>query len=318
MQLAYLLHGSEPLLLEDAWRELRDSLSKSIDFELDFLRFRAGQHDISEVLSALDSFPFVSQYRLVLLEEGQKLSSDDQKKIVRYVEEPSQSHIFVILAAALTARSPLLAAAKKAGVVRELSPPTRPGEIAAFARKELKRLAIEADDSAIALIVEWTEGDLLRLRQEVEKLAIFSDGKRLSAQHVRDTVARNTETSIFSFTDSVGAQDLPGALTLLRRLLAGGEPPLKILAMMMRQIRQLVMVRELMDGGRAAQIEATLKVPPFVGSKLRKQAHSYSAAALASAFEVIIDTDKKIKSGRMAPDFALEDALYRMLRPEWV
>ncbi len=309
--------SSEPLLLGDAKRDIVTSSKGKVDPVMDQSQFRGGQHSAQEILDSLSAYPFSSEFRLVLVDEAESIAAADQRDLAQYFKDPSPQHALFLFAKKLDGRGALSATAKKQKMLTALNTPQKPGEFMAFAKTELKKLGKTAENSAVALLVDWTAGDLMRLRGELEKLDIFVPGERITADHVREAVARSHQSQVFDFIDAFAERKIGRCLIELKALMSDGEPPLRILALMVRQTRLLHKASELIAQGEGGSLEKELGVHPFVARKIRGQVRNGDPAEYARWFHVMVDTDKKIKSGKMSPDFALEDAVYRVIRPEW-
>src|SRR5205814_489571 len=107
-----------------------------------------------------------------------------------------------------------------------------------------KRLAPAARE----LVLRRAGTDVGVLSSELEKLCL-AVGERdvISAEDVRGSVLDLAESWIFDFTAALGAGQIGPALTLLRGLLEQGEPALRLLAMLAREVRLLLIARECLD-----------------------------------------------------------------------
>src|SRR5262249_38523001 len=108
-----------------------------------------------------------------------------------------------------------------------------------------KRVAPDAHQ----LIARRAGADTGMLASELEKLCVYV-GERASIESadVRAVFRDMGEAWIFDFTGARAARRLGDALPLLRGLSEQGEPPLRLLAMISREIRLLLLARECLEG----------------------------------------------------------------------
>ena len=97
------------------------------------------------------------------------------------------------------------------------------------------------------------------------------------------------------------------AARTLHELLDAGSAPLYLLAMIARQFRLLIQVKELQGMGVNQQgIVKTLGLHPFPARKLQAQAIQFTTTQLETVLRWILDADVAIKSGQVEPEVALD------------
>jgi DNA polymerase-3 subunit delta len=173
----------------------------------------------------------------------------------------------------------------------------------------------QISSEAAALLAALIGPDLRLLDLEIEKLLLYAGDRMVTSEDVQLLVSHAREASIFDLVDCVGRRETGRALRLLHRLLDEGEPPLKLLAMLARQIRILIQLREIgereMDPREVAR---QLKLHPFVVQKGLTQARNFELAQLEAAHERVVQTDWAIKSGRSEPVLALDMLVVALTR----
>jgi len=164
---------------------------------------------------------------------------------------------------------------------------------------------------------------------EMEKLCLYVGERPLiGVDDVRLVFRDMAESWIFDFTSALAGCQLAQALPLLRGLLAQGEPPLRLLAMVARELRLLLVARECLDdtlAGKwrpelnfsafqarvlphldAATRESFGNVHPFVLYRRFQDAARVSGNALRRALIRVSDIDLQLKSSRNDPALLLE------------
>ena len=157
--------------------------------------------------------------------------------------------------------------------------------------------------------------DLRLLDREIDKLLIYADGRQVTESDVGLLVSRAREDSVFELVDCVGRREVDRALRLLHHLLDDGEPALRILGMLARQVRILIQVSELRaERVTEAEIAKRLKLHPFVVEKGVAQAQNFAMRQLEEAHALIVDTDWKIKTGAMEDELAIDMLVVALTR----
>ena len=143
---------------------------------------------------------------------------------------------------------------QKVGVVAELNiARERSGALSedavnAIVSDVLEENGKEISTRARAVITKRAGVDPGLLSSEIEKLCLFAgEEKSIEETHVSAIMRDLGESWIFDFTSALAQRNSGVALALLRRLFAQGEPPLRLLAMIVREVRILLAAREILS-----------------------------------------------------------------------
>lgn len=142
---------------------------------------------------------------------------------------------------------------------------------------------------------------------EMEKLRLYA-GARITESDIRRLVPGTLESRVWVLTDAVADRDGPKAMAALEELLASGRPAPVLLAAIAGRYRQLIGMRELLEARTPAR-EAGERLAvrnQYQLDRLRRQAERATLPRLEAAYERIVDTDRAIKTGKMADTLALE------------
>jgi len=138
-------------------------------------------------------------------------------------------------------------------------------------------------------------------------------GQRIDQAAVEACVTRIRVDSIWALVDAVGLRDRKKALLAAMSLLADREPPLKILAMLARQLRMVGKMRDGLAQGLAPEAAAKAAgAPPFKARELTESARRFRLTDLSRAFAVIAETDLLLKGSKQPGDVVLEHAIMRL------
>jgi DNA polymerase-3 subunit delta len=267
----------------------------------DLESYDASETTPEAVVAACNSPSLFGDGTVVLLKNLDAWNAAQKAVIVDYLDDPSPDTHLVMLGEKLGARERLLAAVKKVGEVHELKQPTGRA-LAKWAVGYAKKRGLDLPEEVAAEIVARCADDKARVALEVEKLSLYAEGPA-TLDDVDALVPPNLESNIFAFVDSL-ASDSPGdALRLLEALLATGEPLLRILFMIRRQLRLIARAKALYaEGSPRQEVASTLKVPPFVARKLEEQARAMSEEELEGALDLVLNLEWGLKGGSDLPD----------------
>ncbi|UBV43735.1 DNA polymerase III subunit delta [Deinococcus taeanensis] len=176
--------------------------------------------------------------------------------------------------------------------------PSKPGDVAGWvvqrARKE--RLPVERD--ACAYLAEVFGADLAGIAGELNKLALL-DGP-FTREAVRRVVGREPPGDSFAMLGAATAGKPGEAVTQLRRLLASGEDPFKLMGAVVWQyslVARCVALQQ--EGGRVTEQVAAqrLGVKPYPAKKALEVARRLNEARIRAHLNRILDADLAMKRG---------------------
>lgn len=338
----YILHGTEEFGRSEELDSLRAKLAAGDEAmaQLNTTILEGKNLTLGELRHACDTIPFMSDRRLVIVHgllswlvqgKGGKRAgaSNGEESASRrsFLEElaayltilPDTARLVFVEETTLNASHPILKLAQeqhKRGFahIKEFKHPKEwelPNWIQQQARDEGGEISWDASRELAGL----AGNDLRLLHQEIEKLLLYADGRPVTETDVRTLVSRAREASVFDLVDYVGRREVDEALRLLHHLLDEGEPPLRLLAMLARQVRILLQVSELRSNRMTQeQIAKQLKLHPYVVQKGLAQAPNFTLQQLEKAHALLVETDWMIKTGEMEDVLALDMLVVSLAR----
>jgi len=212
----------------------------------------------------------------------------------------SGAHV-VLVGGAVDLRRRLFAACARGGWVWVFPPLDARG--GAEARDWIVRLARERGHeiapAAVEELLERVGVGLGQLAGEIEKASLYAGaGARLDVAHVRAVVARVRGHAAEELSDRLARRDVAGSVRALRRLLAEGEAPLRIVAFLAANLRRALHVAELAEAGLPAEeIARRLGMPPWL---VARNLGRGTAQNLADALRALRRLDQRLKASRPA------------------
>ncbi|MDP2726661.1 MAG: DNA polymerase III subunit delta, partial [Dehalococcoidia bacterium] len=169
------------------------------------------------------------------------------------------------------------------------------------------------------LLAENVGPDLWVLDSELRKLLLYAAGKPVTEADVRLLVSQVREASIFALVDAVLAARAGLALGLAHKLVDGGTSPFQVLGTLARQLRRLLLAKELSGQNMSPQNMASALGfrSPWAAKKLAQQAEGYSHGRLGAMYRRLVDEDLALKTGRRTPELGLDLLLVELCyRPD--
>jgi DNA polymerase III subunit delta len=310
---AYLLVGTERFLVERAIAAVRHAVLGDGPAGFNDDTFHGKGLSGASVVGAARTLPMMAQKRFVLVREGDAMASSELDGLAAYLEGPPESTCLLFVAEKLDGRTKLAKAAKKRGIVVE-AVPLKGGALRAFATREARARGHALEAAAAEAILESTGEDLAALDDAIERLSLYvGEGQPIDVAAVEACVLPVRTDSIWALVDGVSDRDGRRALRAASALLADREPPLRILAMVARQLRMIARMRQALAEGQAPQEACrTAGAPPFKARELARAAKRFSQADLRAAFAAVADADRALKGSKRPGDVVLQEAVLRI------
>lgn len=319
----YLCYGTEKYQISEFTERLTEQL-----VDLDNREFAVVHMDLSEtpvevMVEEAETLPFLVERKLVIVQaaplfaagkEGGKIEHDVDK-LLAYMGNPAEYSVilFIVNNEKLDERKKTVKTVKAAGQVIPFMPLGASELVQWVVREAGKRKCRILPQAAEALIAS-SGVQMSVLSGELDKLSLYAgkDGEITSAA-VEQLVAKTTEQNVFAMVEDIANLKLDRAMNTFYELLKQKEEPIKIAALIARQFRIMLQVKEL---GKLSysqqQIASQLGLHPYAVKIAGEQARKFSQADLSLALSRLAQLDFEMKSGSIDKVLGIEMFLLRL------
>ncbi|RSD24145.1 DNA polymerase III subunit delta [Mesobacillus subterraneus] len=319
----YLMYGTETFLINETKQLLVDNVLDEEEKDFNFSVYDLEETPIEAALEDAETFPFMGEKRLVILQNPVFLTSEKSKgkvehnlaKLEEYLTQPAPYSIVVFSAPyeKLDERKKVTKELKRNATVIEAKKLSEQ-EIKSWVKERAQANGTVIDQDAIELLISLAGTNLFMLTSEIDKLALYAgENQPIDKEIVDRLTARSLEQNIFSLVDKIVHRNVEGALRIYYDLLKQNEEPIKILSVITGQFRLIYQVKELARKGYGQQqIAGTLKVHPFRVKLAAGQAGSFSDEELTRIIKLLADADYQMKTGGMKKEMLIEMILFQI------
>ncbi|WP_035345714.1 DNA polymerase III subunit delta [Alkalihalobacillus hemicellulosilyticus] len=311
----YFMYGLQSFLMEDIIQAIiRQQVGSSDDPNV--ITYNVQETLIDLVIEEAETVPFFGGNKVVIAKDCLFVTSAKQdtkldhnlKVLEQYLENPVPETVLIICAPyeKLDERKKLTKRLKKQTVV-DCSPfDLKMTE--QWLEEQVKAKGVSFVGQAKERLVERVGIQLLQLSSEIEKLTLYVGEQGEITEGVVDLlVARSLEQDVFALIEYAVTRRVDRALIIYHDLLKLKEEPLKILALIARQIRIYYQVKEMLKKSFSqGEIASQLKLHPYVVKLASKQIRRFTEGFLLQMLEAIADVDYAIKTGKMDKVLAVE------------
>lgn len=297
----FIFHGDDPHAQRETMADLQRKLGDPELLSLNTIRLAGSGLAFGELRQACDAMPFLADKRLVIVTDLLGAPLPWQAELLAYLPElPETTRLILLESRPLADNHPVLALAEqsKNGYVRAFRRPEG-SALERWVRQRVEATGGRIAPRAAALLATSVGGEMLALENEIEKLVLYKGEGTIEPADVELLCPYAAEASIFELVDALGGRNGRVAASLLHAKLHEGVDPFYLFAMVIRQFRLLIQVKELAEeGATSAEMARKLKVHPFVAGKVEQQSRQYTLAQLEQIYRHLLEIDVGVKTGR--------------------
>lgn len=311
----YYLYGNEDFLKNESFSMLKTIVLSGAVQDFNYDLYYGGEVEAAKILASASTLPVMAARRLVVVKGAEKLKGPDEEILLPYIENPSPSTSLVFFGRDVDRRKKFFTVLNKTDALVEHNRPYE-NEMPRWIKWVAGKRGVEITERACRYLVDIIGNDLGSISNEIQKASLYvGDKKRIDLEDVEALTTDVKARTIFELVDAVGNKNLPASLKNLKKLLDGGESPLLVIAMLVRQARLLWTGLEILNkGGNEQEIRKTIKLPPFVFKGYMRQLKLFSEEELNKVFERLFELDLKFKSSRIDKEKALELFFFELCR----
>jgi DNA polymerase-3 subunit delta len=315
MQALYLIAGTDEAKIDATRARLRSRAEReggTAALEVFEPGEGKGMPDHEALLGAIPAMSLMGSRRY-LLADGIERWRDRQLEPVLAALGELPPDLTLVLICRDKAATKLAKAVKAAGgEVHEFEAP-KAKEMPRVLVGEAQRLGFRLEPVAARMLVERMGANPLRLRNELERLALWAgEGGEVSAADLQEMVADTSEMAVWSLSDALIEGDAAAALRIGERLIGQGENVTGLVYGLASRLRgACAAAAQLEEGIPPKQVESSLKMHPYAAKQLVSRLRGTNLANLRMATETLADLELWCRGGA---DYGDELALTIALR----
>lgn len=310
----YFLAGEEPFLLEDSLKRIEkvvntDDLNREV--------FQATECSGNDILNSVETLPFLTDKRIVILKMANKLKNDDFKIIAKIIENPVDTSCFIIIFPekiknSTSKRKDLIALCEKSDSCYCVDcKKLYEKDVKNFIQEEFNIRGKNIEPDVVQQIINDTGLDLQNVSNEIEKISLYL-GKDKQTVTVEDFVKISgftKEINIFMLTNSIEEKNLKYSLFIVEQMLKTGESAIGLLSTISGAVRKMLTAKSLMEEKDYSVQDALnyVRVYSYFQYKYSANLAKYSLVHLKKCLKEILKTDIALKTGKTDDKSAIEN-----------
>lgn len=314
----YVLYGKDRYRMSQFIETLSNLMFTADEKEMGTIKFDTAEVPVEEAVLEAETPSFFGGRKLVLIRDnavmaaGGKESSKIEhapERILAYLESPMEDTVllFVVQSDKLDERRKLVKSLKERKSIiafQEMEHAELRQWLIKRAGEQERLLDADGADLMIARIGMNTGS----LSQELDKLCLHAGkGGAIGVREVGELTVASLEEDVFALVDAIAELNIRRALDLYRQLLTRREEPIKIAALIARQLRIMLQIKELEQHHYSPQqMAGQLGLHPYAVKLAAEKGKKFAPAALGKLLSELADLDYGMKTGAIDKNLGLE------------
>ena len=320
----HLLYGDDDFTIGENVASMKEDVGLADLRDVNITVLDGRQVGFEEMAAICTTIPFLADKRLVIVEgllsrferrtrarsPGQDSAGTpalgEWKGLDELLARVPETTDLVFVDGPLSDSNPLLSAVRRRANARVFSRP-RAGEIRQWIRSRAMAGGIDIESKAIDTLAQTVGSDLRVIVGELEKLSLYCSGGTITHEDVEEMVSYARDANIFATVDAILEGRSATAVRMVHQILQSGRPAAYILAMLARQVRLLILAKDLRARGvPASEHGRRLGLSSYPLRKTMEQQGKLTPQRLVQIHHRLLEADLSIKSSSLDESLVLD------------
>ncbi len=319
MPIIYYLFGTDEFAISEEIQTMRSKLGDDTTSDMNTSHFDGSNLDMATFEETCMSMPFLADRRIVILNHANQLPKKDSwmtsflDLLGRLPGTTALVIVDIYVAQDRKKRGknppPLLLWAQEHSdrcYTRQFDNPEGENFVSWLKSRSIEQGG-EFSEPAAQLFAEYVVEDPRLADMELGKLLDYVDRSRqIEVADVEKLTPYTGQADVFELVDAIGARDSTHAQRLLHQLMQSGDAQYAF-AMIARQVRLLILVRDCLD--RGVDPAKSLGRVAFLARRLSGQAKNFSILDLEDLYQILLEIDINVKRGNIALEPSMDNLI---------
>ena len=299
----YIFYGEERFLLDHYLAQLKKTVLDELTESFNYHRFTTENFALRDFADAVENLPMMAERTMVQVDDLDlfKLSEEGREGMENILSDIPDYCTIVFTYGTVEfkpdKRMRKLYDAIHAGQIVEF-PKQGQRDLINWMQRHFAAKKKQIPPDLCAYLIDITDGTMTTLAGEIEKISAFSGADTICKADIDAVTEPVLDAVVYQMTDQLGTGDYASALLTLQKLLKMQEEPIKILGAIGGHFRRLSAARILLESGKTYSDLRKLVglTSDYPAKKAMEAARRFSARFCAKAAELILETDRQMKT----------------------
>ena len=241
----YVFHGEEAYLRDYYLGQMKQKLIPAGMEAFNYHVINEREFDLKKLSQTIDCLPMMSQRTMIVVNDHDLFKGDKEGLTALLKELPDYVclvFVYDLIAYKADARTKLAGVLKEKGCIVAFNR-QKQGDLVDWIARRFKALEHDIGTEDAKYLI-FLCGDLMHtLISEIGKIGAYASHRRVTRQDIDAVATPQLDAVVFQMTDAIAAGNFDEAASVLGDLYHMQEAPIKLLAMLGKQLRQLYTAR---------------------------------------------------------------------------
>lgn len=311
----YILFGEDDFTRDETLISMKRVSTDSNIGDVNVTTLEATQISLDELINICNTIPFLADKRIVVVRglfsllgshttrKARSLKSSKSGKsqdlwvnLGEHLSSIPDTTELIFVEGHINQQNILFSEIRKLAKVLSFPMPQK-NEVDDWIQNRATSYGVNIDKKAIIALSETIGRNLRIIDSELQKLSLYCHGRTIEQEDVLELVASAREANIFTAIDAILEKRTGLGVRLVRKLLESASTPSYVITMIARQVRLLILVKNLkLQGIPADSIGKRIGLSGYPLKKTLHQEKRFSVHQLSSIHKELLQTDTLIKT----------------------
>ena len=315
----YFFYGEEVFLLNHYLEQLRKVIIDELTESFNYHKLTSETFDIREFADCVENLPMMAERTMVVVDEIDvfKMNEGDREKMMDIFSD-IPDYCTVVFTYETIAFKPdkrlkkLWDTINKNGELIEFAKQNQ-RDLIAWISRHFAAAGKRIHPDLCAYLIDITDGTMTSLAGEISKISAYSGADEIHKSDIDAVTEPVLDAVVFQMTDLMGQGEYGGALVKMQQLLKMQQEPILILGAIGGHFRRMATARTLLDNGKnASDLMRLCGMADYPARKTMSAAGRFSSAFYAKAAELVLESDRQMKTSFDDPKRILEVLIMRL------
>ncbi len=301
----YLVVGEDAFFISHSVKLICDKCLSQPELNLTNFDGQDVKGNPDKLISALVSYPFMSEKRVVVVKEYYPLAAD-LKALSDYFSNPCETTVLIICD---SMPADNLAKQKNVTVVD-----CDRGDkllLTAWITNKVRSENCTITSLAIEKLIDYCDGDMTRINGETEKLTSYRLGGEITDSDVDELCVKETDYKLYEVVDFIASKRYDKAYETFTEMAESAGDGQKLFVSLYYHFRKLLFVS--LSRESDAALAGYLGIKEYAVKKSREQARRFSPKRLKFVMDKLSEEDSLFKQGKIEANSAIWNGILNVL-----
>lgn len=311
----HILYGNDEFSLHEFLSSMRERVNPPDLRDSNITVFDGTKVSLDQLVANCNSVPFLAEKRMVIVEglltlfearvpsrarnrvtDSKKPTLGQWEGLSEYLSGIPPTTELVLVDGPLSNSNLLLVVLRQLAKIQIFRRPTG-RNLNQWIHHRAMTFQVDVEPMAVNALAAAIGNNLRVIDLELKKLSLYRWGHSIRHQDVQDLVAPVKEANIFAAVDAVLERNERTSYELIHQLVEEGRSPASIIAMVSRQVRLLLLAKDLKaQGVRDTEIGRRLSLTDYPMRKILEQGRKITIERLAVMHRQLLEADLTMKT----------------------